>query len=198
MNAVLPVRAAALTALLIVAPLGAAQAESWLMGDPLRTSLADPEPRADLSLGFTPRLGALSLDGVRLSLSMGAEGADAAPHHGALAELDERNDALGNDSFVVGGALALEGVVLSAQIAQRNHLAGPSETVRAAVRAGNVTTALSYTDGIAGGERERFALGTAFEAAPGISVGADLSLDDGIEAGDERDAAGVLRFKLEF
>lgn len=200
MRAIAPLANAALALVVLVAlPLGTARAESWVVGDPLRLATDAPQANADLSLEFTPRVGPLSLDDVRLSLSVGADPVGPDDDRGsAAARLDETNERLGMQGFVVGGALAVDDVVVSAELAQRSNAFGQSETWRAALSKGRVTTALSYTDGIEGGDGQRFAVGTAVETAPGISLGADLALDEGGSEDGAPDAAGVLRFKLEF
>jgi hypothetical protein len=102
------------------------------------------------------------------------------------------------NGFVVGGALGLDDIELGAQFAQREHRVGTSASVRATLSTGSVTTSLSYTDDAPTPTGNRFALGAAVEAAPGLNVGAGLALDDLEGAGHDGDTTGMVRFQLQF
>jgi hypothetical protein len=164
----------------------------WRLGDPLRLS-PDAEAAPGTSLSFTPRQdGVFGLDQARLELSL-APAPSLTGRDGGFAVNAETS------RFAVGGALDFGAVELSGRLVGERGDDVAREGVDAALGLGSVTTRMSYM--AESGERAttRYGLGADLAAAPGVSVGAGLALeDDAADGAGERATEGVVRFRLQF
>ncbi len=181
--------------LLVVLAVGAlaasANAEPWRLGSPLELSHAGSANQSEAVLSFTPRLpGVFDLDDARVTLTY-APLRSGGRHFG---------DMTSGEGFAIGGAIALDDVAVRGEIAQTTRGAVERDDVRATIEFGSVTTSMSYAElGGAGGiDSSRYALGADLATAPGVSVGAGLSYGLSDDAGDDDEAAGILRFRLSF
>ncbi len=163
--------------------------EPWRLGTSLETPVLDEDAA---SLSFTPRLpGVFDLESARVTLS-----------YAPLALEDERfaGAARGVDGFAVGGALAVDRFVVEGALARATTPAGERERLDAAIGFGGFTTRMHLEDseGFGAGEGStRYGIGADVTAAPGLSLGAGLNFSDNAD-GAEDDAAGVVRFRLQF
>jgi len=179
---------------IVVAALGSAGSpaladEPWRLG----TSLETPVLHEDAaSLSFTPRLpGVFDLESARVTLS-----------YAPLALEDERFTGRGRavDGFAVGGALTVDRFVVEGALARATTPAGERERLDAAIGFGGFTTRMHLQDTqsfASGATSTRFGIGADLTAAPGLSLGAGVNFSDNAD-GAEDDAAGVVRFRLQF
>lgn len=166
--------------------------EAWRLGDPLRLSPDDPsEP--GMSLSFTPRQGGVfDLDQARIELSLGPGT--------ALGDPGTAFDPAGETSrFAVGGALDFGDVEVSGRLIGERGDDVAREGVDAAVGVGRLTTRMSYMAESGDRPATRYGLGADVLAAPGVSVGAGVAIEEEDAGGDDDPATeGVVRFRLQF
>ncbi len=183
----------ALFVVCVAAGASSASAEGFRVGDPLeRSSLADATIADEAVLSFTPRVpGVFDLDDARVTLTYRPiESASAAElRAGAV-----------SSGFAVGGALALDGVVISGEIAQTSARLAAREDIEAELSVGAVTTRMGYAEveNVTGDLRSSYALGADLATAPGVAVGADLTYGFSDDATAAEEAAGMVRFRLSF
>ena len=175
-----------------VATQPAAADDAWRLGDPLRLT-PDAAATSDLTLSFTPRRpGVFDLDQARLEL--------------ALTPTQPYGDRFGADrvepqasGFAVGGALDFGEIEISGRLVGERGERVSRDGVDAAIGVGPVTTRMSYVEAEGGDQPStRLGLGAELEAAPGLSLGAGLAIEDEDAAEGERATEGVVRFRLSF
>ncbi len=174
---------------------GAAADEPLRLGDPLLSGPA-PSERDGVSLTFTPRqAGVFDLETARFDLALTPLRPDREGEAAGVA------DDVAGGRFAVGGALDFGGVEITGHLVGERGERVSSEGIDASLGFGAVTTRLRYVEEERGGEDAvRYGLGAELDAAPGLSVGADLSVaeGEGAEDPDGRDTEGVVRFRLSF
>ncbi len=149
-----------------------------------------------LSIRFTPRLSSImSLDQAKLTLSLGAAGLESEPFAGGgRYEPGRPGETRG---FQLGGALHLDDVRLGAGYVQTERGRVESDGFAAGLSYHRFSTGVGFTETVGpSGSTSRYALGAQLDAAPGLSVGADLTVRDG--EGEPVDTTGVLRLRLAF
>ena len=185
------VRLSTLTVLVALAATPAVAADPWRLGSTLEAPAATAGDQS-ASLSFTPRLpGVFDLDSARVTLSYTpmVEPIDAPPGRaGAL------------EGFSVGGALAIDRFVVEGAVARTSSGLVERERLDAAIGFGGFTTRMHVQDTEAVGSASgstRYGIGADVTAAPGLSLGAGLDFSERADGLDD-EAAGVVRFRLEF
>lgn len=168
-----------------------AAAEPWRLGSPLELTPRVNEDDARASLSFTPRLpGVFDLDEARVTLT--------------YTPLDENDNLVAGrqsaEGFAIGGALALNDMVIRGELAQTASGLTERDDFEAALEVGDLTTRMSYAEvgGVGVSGESRYALGADLAAAPGLSVGAGLSYGLSEEPSVSSDTTGIVRFRLSF
>lgn len=173
---------------------GAAADEPLRLGDPLLSGPA-PSARDGVSLTFTPRqAGVFDLETARFDLALTPMRPEPEAEAAGIADV-------AGGRFAVGGALDFGGVEITGHLVGERGERVSSEGIDASLGFGAVTTRMRYVEEERDGEDAvRYGLGAELDAAPGLSVGADLSVaeGEGVEDPDGRDTEGVVRFRLSF
>ncbi len=174
-----------------LAVVGNATASDWRTDSGLALGSAADD---GLSIRFTPRLTSImSLDQAKLTLSLGP----VAPDRSGLAPAPQQREARETAGFQVGGALDLDSVRLGAGYVHRDGRFTETEGFTAGVTYNRFSTGVGYAETLGpSGSTSRYALGAQLDAAPGLSLGADLTVRDGET--DPVDTTGVVRLRLSF
>lgn len=171
----------------------AAADDAFRLGEPLLSSPDAADP-GNVSLSFTPRrAGVFDLRTARLDVSIGPSLAPGATRENETASLEAGR-------FAIGGALDFGTVAISGQLMGERNDRVSRDVIGAAVDVGALTTRMRFVEENTGadGATQRYGVGAEYRAAPGLSIGADLSVEDDEAGDDDRDTQGVVRFRLSF
>lgn len=151
------------------------------------------------NLRFTPRLPAFGLDSAQLSLSLTPlESFDGPVGVQPFAPTTQDTPQGQVRGFAIGGALALDDVVLRGSFRQRAGRGGREDVYGTSLSFHQFSTGFGYSEveRASGGVESRYALGAELDAGSGLNVGASLMYRQG--DGDGAETTGVVRFRLAF